>query len=65
MRAVAGNVGDDDLRQVAQKKLEGYNHLEIADLFGCAPETIQRRLARIRDKWGHAFGDGSSLEFTL
>jgi len=51
-------LGDDDLREVAQKKLEGYNNLEIADLLGCAPGTVQRRLARIRDKWGNAFGAG-------
>lgn len=44
-------LGDDDLRQVALKKLEGYNNLEIADLLGCAPGTIQRRLNRIKEKW--------------
>jgi DNA-directed RNA polymerase specialized sigma24 family protein len=44
-------LGDDSLRQVVTKKLEGYNNLEIAEQLGCAPGTIQRRWNRIKEKW--------------
>jgi RNA polymerase sigma factor (sigma-70 family) len=42
---------DEPLRQIALRKLEGYTNSEIADLFHCAPATIERRLARIRNCW--------------
>lgn len=43
---------DDLLRQVALARLEGYSNEEIAVLMGCAPRTVERKLARIRELWG-------------
>jgi RNA polymerase sigma factor (sigma-70 family) len=42
---------DESLRQIAVRKLEGYTNAEIADLMQCAPATVERRLARIRNCW--------------
>jgi DNA-directed RNA polymerase specialized sigma24 family protein len=44
-------LADQGLRDVALKKLEGCNNLEIADSLGCSPGTVQRRLTRIQEKW--------------
>jgi DNA-binding CsgD family transcriptional regulator len=40
------------LQQVAQLTLEGYSIQEIADKLGCVRRTVDRKLERIRDKWG-------------
>ncbi len=42
---------DDQLRQVAQWKMEGYTNAEIAAKLGCAPRTVERRLLLIRALW--------------
>ena len=42
---------DESLRKIALAKLEGYNNEEIAVQLGCAPRTIERRLAQIRQRW--------------
>jgi DNA-directed RNA polymerase specialized sigma24 family protein len=42
---------DDDLRQVAISRMEGYNNDEIADQLGCARRTVARRLDLIRQTW--------------
>ena len=42
---------DDAQRQIALLKLEGYTDQEISDQLGCGLRTVQRKLARIRDKW--------------
>jgi len=44
-------LNDDDLRQVAISRMEGYNNDEIADQLGCARRTIARRLDLIRQTW--------------
>ena len=44
-------LGDETLRQVALYKLEGYTNEEIAQLLDCAPRTVERKLARIRQCW--------------
>jgi DNA-directed RNA polymerase specialized sigma24 family protein len=44
-------LGDDDLRQVAISRMEGYNNDEIADQLGCARRTVARRLELIRQTW--------------
>lgn len=44
----------ESLRQVALYKLEGYSNEEIARELDCAPRTVERKLARIRDLWGAA-----------
>jgi RNA polymerase sigma factor (sigma-70 family) len=45
-------LGDDTLRQIALLKLEGYSNEEIARELNCAPRTVERKLARIRETWG-------------
>jgi DNA-directed RNA polymerase specialized sigma24 family protein len=50
-RGLLGRLGDDQLRAIAQWKLEGYTNREIADRLGCAPATVERRLALIRRLW--------------
>jgi RNA polymerase sigma factor (sigma-70 family) len=42
---------DDQLRQIALRKLEGYTNAEIAEQLQCAPATVERRLTRIRHCW--------------
>jgi len=42
---------DESLKTIALRKLEGYNNDEIAVLLECAPRTVERKLARIRQVW--------------
>jgi len=44
-------LGDDTLRQVALRKLEGYQNDEIASELGCASRTVERKLHLIRRVW--------------
>jgi DNA-directed RNA polymerase specialized sigma24 family protein len=41
----------EELREVARCKLEGYSNEEIADRLGCAPRSIGRKLHVIRAVW--------------
>ena len=42
---------DDELREIALLKLEGYSHDEIAQQIGRSTRTVDRRLGLIREKW--------------
>lgn len=42
---------DDRLKEIAVKKLEGFTNEEIAQDFGCAVRTVERKLVRIRAAW--------------
>lgn len=42
---------DEELRQIALWKMEGYTNEEIAKKIGCAPATVERRLKNIRKYW--------------
>lgn len=42
---------DTELRQIALWKMEGDTNNEIAAKLGCAPATVERRLALIRRTW--------------
>lgn len=42
---------DDDLRQIAEWKLEGYTNSEIAAKIDRSEPTVERRLNRIRKLW--------------
>jgi RNA polymerase sigma factor (sigma-70 family) len=42
---------DEELRQIAQRKLEGYTNEEIAARIGRSLPTVERRLKRIRNIW--------------
>jgi DNA-directed RNA polymerase specialized sigma24 family protein len=44
-------LGDDALRLVAERRLEGYDLEEIAAMLGCGTRTVRRRLERIRQLW--------------
>lgn len=44
-------LGDDRLREIAAKKLEGYSNADIAEQLGVAVRTIERKLGRIRACW--------------
>jgi RNA polymerase sigma factor (sigma-70 family) len=50
-RRLLDALGDDDLRQVAVRKLEGYTVEEIATQLGRAPRTVKRWLRLIRQTW--------------
>lgn len=42
---------DQQVRQIALWKLEGFTNDEIAEKLECAPRTVERKLQRIRDLW--------------
>ncbi len=42
---------NEELRQIALRKMEGYTNEEIAAQQGCAPATVERRLKLIRKRW--------------
>ncbi len=42
---------DDQHRDLALKKLEGYTTLQVAEQLNCTPRTVERKLARIRESW--------------
>ena len=47
---------DEDLRQVAAWRLEGYSTEEIAEFAGLSARSIRRKLELIRDTWMSAIG---------
>jgi DNA-directed RNA polymerase specialized sigma24 family protein len=42
---------DDDLRQIALGKMEGYSNRELADRLNCGLRTVERRLELVRRIW--------------
>jgi RNA polymerase sigma factor (sigma-70 family) len=42
---------DPMLRLIAQRRLEGWSHDEIAEEVGCSSRTVIRKLKRIRQEW--------------
>jgi DNA-directed RNA polymerase specialized sigma24 family protein len=50
-RRLLGLLGDAELEAVAVWKMEGYSTAEIADLLGCVPRTVERKLRLIRQVW--------------
>jgi len=53
-RLMLAALGDDTLRQVAIRKLEGYTNAQIADRLGCAQRTVVNKLKVIRLRWERA-----------
>ncbi|MCB9926504.1 MAG: RNA polymerase subunit sigma-70 [Planctomycetaceae bacterium] len=47
---------DDQTRQIACLKLEGFNNHEISDQVGCALRTVERRIGQIKAKWAEELG---------
>lgn len=59
IRVLFDRLASDDLRQIAQLKLDGHTNEEIAAQLGCTVRTVCRRLALIRDIWeADPSGDG-------
>jgi DNA-directed RNA polymerase specialized sigma24 family protein len=50
-RRLLGALGDDGLRVIAVRKMEGYSNEEIAHLSQCSLATVERRLRLIRKEW--------------
>src|SRR5262245_14901806 len=50
-RRLLGLLGDDSLREVALRKMEGYTNRQIADRLGCIEQTVERKLRSIRQIW--------------
>ena len=50
-RNLLAALGDETLRQVATRRMEGYTTEEIADQLDCARRTVARRLDLIRKIW--------------
>jgi RNA polymerase sigma factor (sigma-70 family) len=47
---------EPELRQIAQRKLEGCSNQEIAQELKCTVRTVERKLERIRAYWAKADG---------
>jgi DNA-directed RNA polymerase specialized sigma24 family protein len=50
-RRLLDRLGDDQFRQIALWRMEGYTNDEIADRLGCAKRTVARRIDLIRQLW--------------
>ncbi len=48
-------LGDNQLRELALGKMEGYTNAEMAQRLGCSPRTVERRLKLIRVKCKEVF----------
>lgn len=57
LQTLLENLPDDQLRQIAILKMEGYVHSEIAERLSVALITIDRRVGRIRDLWSKSLQD--------
>ena len=55
-RHLLDELGDDELRQVALWKMEGYTNAEIAGKLGYVEKTVERKLKVIRTIWGKGRG---------
>lgn len=51
LRGLLDLLADDELRQIALLKLEGWTNEEIANRINRSLPTVERRLRLIRDKW--------------
>jgi DNA-directed RNA polymerase specialized sigma24 family protein len=53
---------DEELRQIAVYRLEGYSNEEIAERQNCSVRTVKRRLALIRRTWEAVAGASGGSE---
>src|SRR3954465_15888330 len=51
IESLVAALGDETLRTIAQRKLEGYENEEIAKELNVSVRTLVRKLARIRQEW--------------
>ena len=54
LRELLARLDTEELRTIAQRKMEGYTNEEIARMMDCVERTIERKLTRIRDLWSTA-----------
>jgi RNA polymerase sigma factor (sigma-70 family) len=54
-RRLLAKLGDEQLRLLVLRKMEGYTNEEIAVQLGCAPATVERRLRLVRKRWENDF----------
>jgi DNA-directed RNA polymerase specialized sigma24 family protein len=54
-RRLLAQLEDEQLRQIAQWKVEGFTNEEIAAKLGRAVATVERKLDRIRQRWEKEF----------
>lgn len=52
--ALLEHLPDDEHRQIALSRLEGYTAAETAERLGLSPRTVERRLKKIRGIWARA-----------
>jgi len=50
-RRLLDGLADEELRQIALRKMEGHTNEEIASELDCALATVERRLRLIRKRW--------------
>jgi DNA-directed RNA polymerase specialized sigma24 family protein len=50
-RRLLALLSSDELRTIANLKMEGHTNEEIATRLDCAPSTVERKLRRIRAQW--------------
>ncbi|MFO0806789.1 MAG: ECF-type sigma factor [Gemmataceae bacterium] len=53
-RVLLEKLGDDELKQIALAKLEGFSNAEIAERIGKSLATVERKLKLIRKTWDPA-----------
>ena len=56
-RALLDRLADEQLKNIAVRKMEGFSNDEIATELRCTVRTVGRRLALIRDIWEGASDD--------
>ena len=57
-RRLFQSLPEENLRCLAQMKLEGYQNAEIATQLGVSERTVERKLQRIRNLWTREFEQG-------
>jgi DNA-directed RNA polymerase specialized sigma24 family protein len=56
-RRLLDSLSDNELREIALLKMEGYTNVAIAAKLDCALATVERRLKLIRKRWGKELPD--------
>lgn len=56
------SLGHFELRQIALWRLEGYSNREIGERLECTERSVERKLERIRSKWGACDDENISLK---
>jgi DNA-directed RNA polymerase specialized sigma24 family protein len=54
IESLVAALGDETLRTIAQRKLEGYNNEEIALQLDVSTRTVVRKLRRVQQEWQEA-----------